>query len=55
MVRTQSYDWIVKEPKSYAGDRYIEYPDFIVDKWKGINGRIVKLTPDNISTDLNGF
>lgn len=49
MVRTQSYDWIIKEPKSYAGDRYIEYPDFIARKWTGMPGRIVNLTPDNVS------
>lgn len=49
MVRTPNYEWIVKEPKSYAGDRYISYPDFIAEKWKGLNGRIILLTPDNVS------
>lgn len=35
----------VKQPKSYAGDRYIEYPDFVARLWEGKEGRVVNLTP----------
>ena len=49
MVRTESNEWIIKTPKSYSGDRYIEYPDFVADKWKGKIGRIVNLNPNNIT------
>ncbi|MCD7882483.1 MAG: site-specific integrase [Lachnospiraceae bacterium] len=49
MVMTESGEWITKTPKSYAGDRYIPYPDFVAEKWAGIDGRIVELTPNNIT------
>lgn len=49
MVKDGSGGWIIKTPKSYAGDRYIDYPDFVAAKWAGISGRIVHLTPNNIT------
>lgn len=49
MVRNESGDWVIKTPKSYAGDRYIDYPDFVAEKWTGVSGRIVRLTPNNIT------
>ena len=44
-----SKTWIIKQPKSYAGDRYIDYPDFVAEKWKGQKGHITELTPDCIT------
>ena len=49
MVRTEDNTWIIKSPKSYAGDRYIDFPDFVAEKWRGKTGRIVNLTPNNIT------
>ena len=50
MVLNENKEWIVKSPKSYSGDRYIEYPDYVSEKWKDcISGRIVKLNPDAIT------
>jgi len=49
MVCTADKNWIIKQPKSYAGDRYIDYPDFVAEKWKGKKGRITELTPNNIT------
>ena len=51
MVLDENKKWIVKSPKSYAGDRYIDYPEFVAKKWSGITtGRIVPdLDPDDIS------
>ena len=49
MVLNVDKKWIIKAPKSYAGDRFIDYPDFVAQKWEGCTGRIVNLTPDNIS------
>lgn len=49
MVRDTSNNWIIKSPKTYDGDRYIEYPSFVSEKWKGREGRLVLLTPDSIS------
>lgn len=45
--------WIIKSPKSAAGDRYIEYPAFVVEKWKGIEGRIVPMHPDAVTTKFH--
>lgn len=41
--------WIIKTPKSYAGDRYIAYPSFVAEKWAGKTGLIVPLNPDAIT------
>ena len=51
MVLDENKQWIIKAPKSYAGDRYIDYPDFVAEKWAGIpEGRVVPdLHPDAIS------
>lgn len=49
MVRTENNTWIIKTPKSYAGDRYIDYPDFVAEKWRDITGKITPLTPNNIT------
>lgn len=49
MVHNGDGTWIIKTPKSYAGDRYIIFPDFVVDKMTNQNGRIVNLTPDDIT------
>lgn len=49
MVRDDKGQWVIKQPKSYAGDRYIEFPDFVAAKWQGVTGRITPLHPNNIS------
>lgn len=45
--------WVVKVPKSPAGHRYIEYPDFVAEKWKGKTGRIVTICPDTITKSFD--
>lgn len=49
MVLTEDKTWVIRQPKSYAGDRYIDYPDFVAEKWKGKKGRITNLNPNNIT------
>ena len=49
MVMSEKNGWVIKTPKSYSGDRYIEYPDFVAEKWKGIKGRIVQINPNRIT------
>ncbi len=49
MVENENHEWIIKTPKSFAGDRYIDYPDFVSEKWAGKTGRIVELSPDDIT------
>lgn len=41
-------EWIMKAPKTYSSDRYIELPDFVV-KAISEKGYITKLNPDQIS------
>lgn len=49
MVMNDSHGWVIKRPKSFAGDRFISYPDFVADKLKGIHGKITNLNPSQIS------
>lgn len=53
MVMDENRTWVIKQPKSYAGDRYIDFPEFVAEKWKGINGRIVNLNPDDITNKFS--
>lgn len=53
MVITADHRWIIKQPKSYAGDRYIDYPDFVAKRWEGIEGPITKLNPNMITERFN--
>lgn len=50
ILKADSYEWTVKTPKSYAGDRYIEYPDFVAKKWSGIQGRVCMITPNALTS-----
>lgn len=50
MVLSESGNWIVKSPKSFAGDRYIQIPQFVSDKLNGITGHITNLTPNKITS-----
>ncbi len=50
MVLNNNNEWIVKQPKSYAGDRYIDYPDFVADKWRGMAGNVTELNPNMITS-----
>lgn len=48
MVKVDKGTWIIKEPKSYAGDRYVELPDFIIEKLPK-SGRVTALRSDQIT------
>jgi len=49
MVLNGNRQWIIKHPKSYAGDRFIDYPDFAAEKRQGITGNITALNPNMIT------
>ena len=49
MVQDGPGKWVIRHPKSYAGDRYIPYPDFVAELWKDKHGRIVDMTPTALS------
>lgn len=49
MVLTPDGTWEIKQPKTYSGYRIIEFPDFVIGKISGIEGRIIKATPMQIT------
>ncbi|MBR2999557.1 MAG: site-specific integrase [Oscillospiraceae bacterium] len=59
MIKQQEPDqprkWIIRHPKSYHGDRYIEYPDMVADLWNGKTGRLVTMTPDVLTAEFKRY
>lgn len=49
MVLGPDKSWHIKQPKTYSGYRNIEFPAFVIQRLKGIDGRIIKATPDQIT------
>lgn len=49
MALNENNEWVRKPPKTISGDRYIEFPDFVIDKINDIDGQIVKLNPAQVS------
>lgn len=49
MALDENNNWVKKRPKSYAGDRFITFPDFVIKKLKNIDGTITTLTPSMLS------
>lgn len=49
IVLDEHNKWVKKSTKSYAGDRMILFPDFVINKLKNAKGQIVSLNPAQIS------
>ncbi|WP_455649067.1 site-specific integrase [Enterocloster citroniae] len=49
MVKGADREWYIKQPKTYGSYRSVEFPDFVIDKIKNINGPLVKSNPDYIT------
>ena len=49
MVRDNDGNWHIKQPKTYSSYRKISYPDFVISRISGIEGRIIKAHPDQIT------
>lgn len=50
MVLNDNHQWVYKKTKSYAGDRYITFPDFVIEKLQKKSGKnMVGLLPYQIS------
>ena len=49
VVRDESGKTVVKVPKTSSSYRDIEYPDFVIEKLKGINGKITNISPAHIT------
>lgn len=50
MVINEYNQYIVKSPKSYAGDRYIDFPEFVIQSLGTGTGRITALNPNMITS-----
>jgi integrase len=48
MVETPSHTWQIKAPKSYARDRFVPAPKFVIDALPP-NGNVTELNPTMIS------
>lgn len=49
VVRDENGKTIVKVPKTASSYRNIEYPDFVIEKLSGINGKITNISPSHIT------
>lgn len=49
LVMNDRKEWVLKTTKSYAGDRFIDFPDFVAEKLRQREGRITDLTPTVIT------
>lgn len=49
MVLGPDGQWHIKQPKTYGSYRDIEFPPFVIEKCRRINGRLIKATPDQIT------
>lgn len=49
MVQMPDKSWTYKQPKTYSSYRNIEFPEFVIEKMLGIDGQIIKATPDQIT------
>lgn len=50
-VKKAKDEWVIKSPKSYAGDRYITYPDFVAAKFPKTDP-VVAICPDTITKNF---
>lgn len=49
MVMGPDLEFHIKQPKTYGSYREIEYPEFVIEKIKGREGRIIKRSPNAIT------
>lgn len=48
LVKDSSGAWVLKLPKTQGSTRRIIYPDFVIEKCNGIEGRLISCTPDTL-------
>lgn len=51
LAQNEAGRWVKKAPKTFAGDRYIEFPDFVIEKLPK-EGPVTNLTPNSITTRM---
>ncbi len=52
MVRSKDGGMTIKSPKTLSSNRSVEYPHFVIEKLKGVEGRLVKMHPEDISKNF---
>ena len=52
MVRSNNGGFVIKTPKTTSSYREIVYPDFVIKKFEGIEGRLVNMYPEDISKNF---
>lgn len=50
IVQNASKEWVKKAPKSYAGDRYIDFPEFVSKLWQNKTGLLADIEHPGIIT-----
>ena len=50
LVKSESGQWVLSSPKTFASYRKIEYPDFVIHKLQGINGKIIEMSPNALTS-----
>lgn len=55
MVMNDESKWTVKAPKSYAGDRYVNYPSFVVEKFLALPTDTVDMNPNTLTTSFGNL
>lgn len=55
MVMNDEGEWIVKAPKSYAGDRYVNYPSFVIEKFLELSTDTVDMNPNTLTTSFGNL
>ncbi|MCL2865546.1 MAG: site-specific integrase [Lachnospiraceae bacterium] len=53
IVRSANGGMVVKSPKTNSSTRKVIYPDFVIRKFDGVEGRLVKMHPEEISKRFN--
>lgn len=49
MVINDNHEWVIKTPKSYHGNRFIDFPDFVGQKLATIEGPVTELNPNELT------
>ena len=55
MVCDSNGKWHIKAPKTFSSNRKVEMPDFVINEFKGITGKIVPYNPHSLSMTFNKF
>ncbi len=52
MVRGDDNQWHIKQPKTYGSYREVEFPNFVIQKLKGIKGPVMHINPEQVTSQF---